>query len=258
MKILITNDDGIYAPGLWALVRKLQNLGEVLVAAPDREQSGISAAITLHHPLRVQKVKSEIAGIETYTVGGTPGDSVIMALCRLAAGRVDLVVSGVNNGPNTGDDVFLSGTVGAAMQGYFRGISSIAVSIDEVDSRYLDGAAGIAAALIQKIGVSRVPAYFLNINIPSLPTDEIKGVKITRLSTTGYQESVEEGHDGRRQYYWIKHQKIEKQNGKQTDTWAVNHGYVSITPLHSHIFKQKEPVLNGTITGLLPGIDQPL
>jgi 5'-nucleotidase len=111
MNILVVNDDGIYAPGLWALASELKRLGKVTVVAPDREQSGIGAAITLHHPLRLQKVKSEIRGIESYAVGGTPGDSVIMAINLLANDKFDLAVSGINNGPNLGVDIFQSGTV---------------------------------------------------------------------------------------------------------------------------------------------------
>jgi len=109
MRFLVTNDDGIYAPGLWALVKELIKVGEVIVVAPDREQSAIGTALTLHHPLRVQKVKAEVSGVETWAVGGTPGDSVIMGLSIFVKDKIDLVISGINNGPNIGDDVMISG-----------------------------------------------------------------------------------------------------------------------------------------------------
>ena len=252
MRFLVTNDDGIYAPGLWALVKELVNIGEVIVVAPDREQSAIGTALTLHHPLRVQKVKSEVPGVETWAVGGTPGDSVIMGLSTFVKDKVDLVISGINNGPNTGDDVMISGTVGAAMQAYLHGVSAIAVSIDEVESPYIGDAAKIAALLISNLELSSAkPKYFLNVNIPGLPFEKITGVKITSLSTTGYCDTAEQGYDGRRHFYWLKHQKAAGCAPRLSDAWAVAHHYVSITPLHKYLFGKTEPVLDGKITGLL-------
>ena len=252
MRFLVTNDDGIYAPGLWALVKELIKLGEVIVVAPDREQSAIGTALTLHHPLRVQKVKAEVSGWETWAVGGTPGDSVIMGLSIFVKDKIDLVISGINNGPNIGDDVMISGTVGAAMQAFLHGVSAMAVSIDEVDSLYIGDAAKIAVLLITNLDLSSAKAnYFLNVNIPGLPLRKMTGVKITSLSTTGYCDTAEEGYDGRRHFYWLKHQKASGCAPRLSDAWAIAHHNVSITPLHKYFFGKTEPVFDGKITGLL-------
>ena len=127
MKILVTNDDGIYRRGLWALAAELQRVAEVVVVAPDREQSAVGAAITLHQPLHYTEVEPMVAGIKAYSVAGTPSDSVILALGMLE--DVGMVFSGINEGANLGNDVLLSGTVGAALQGYFHGLPSIALSM---------------------------------------------------------------------------------------------------------------------------------
>ena len=128
MKILVTNDDGVFAEGLWALVRELKSFARVVVVAPDREQSAIGTAITLIHPLRVQKVRSPVSEVEAYSVQGTPADSVILALEKMVVDKADLVISGINQGLNLGNDVLISGTVGAALQGYLRGFPAMAVS----------------------------------------------------------------------------------------------------------------------------------
>jgi 5'-nucleotidase len=251
-KILVTNDDGIYARGLWALVTELKKISEVIVVAPDREQSAIGTALTLHHPLRVQKVKPEISDVEAYALSGTPGDCVIMAISNLAKNGIGLVISGINNGPNTGDDVFISGTVGGAMQAYWHGHSTIAVSLSEVDSKYIDNAARFTTFLVDRLNfLPKAQKYFLNVNIPSVPVQKIKGIEITHLSTTGYCDTVEEGYDGRRHYYWLKHQKTTRSVSRQTDAWAINRNNISITPLHSQLFGKSRPVLNGNVTELL-------
>jgi 5'-nucleotidase len=255
MKILVTNDDGIYAPGLWALVEKLAGIAEVTVVAPDREQSAIGTAITLHHPLRVQEVRSEVAGVKSYAVGGTPGDSVIMAIGHLAKNDVDLVVSGINNGPNLGTDVFQSGTVGGAMQGFMHGLSGMAVSIDAVDSAHLSHAAGMIVPLVRKItGVAAANKYLLNVNVPDVPATEIMGVRITQLDSTTLADTVEEGHDGRRHYYWLRYNKVQSKAAKFTDVWAVNRKYISVTPLHYCLFNRKLPDLKNHFSGLLADI----
>ena len=128
MKILVTNDDGIFADGLWTLVRELKSIAEVVVVAPDREQSAIGTAVTLRQPLRIQKIKSMVPEVETYSIDGTPSDSVILALEKLIKNRVDVVVSGINPSPNLGEDVHISGTVGAALQAYLHGFPALAIS----------------------------------------------------------------------------------------------------------------------------------
>jgi len=144
MKILVTNDDGILAEELGMLVKELKNIAQIVVVAPDREQSAIGTAVTLHQPLRVQKVRPMVPGVETYSVEGTPADSVILALSRLIKDKVDLVVSGINQGLNLGNDVPISGTVGAALQGYLHGFPAFAISVERGDSLYLDTAAKLA------------------------------------------------------------------------------------------------------------------
>ena len=239
MRILITNDDGIFAPGLWTLVKKLKNFAQVVVVAPDREQSGIGTAVTLHQPLRVQRIRPIVPEVETYSVEGTPADSVILALGKLVKNKIDLVVSGINQGPNLSDDVLISGTVGAALQGYLHGFPALAISVAAVDSLYLDNAARLAALLAKKIDSNSLPTnILLNINLPNLPLVKIKGVKITRLASESHVNTVEEGFDGKQGYYWVVRQKISIDTDRKTDIWAIEQGNISITPLHTNLFNK--------------------
>lgn len=239
MKILVTNDDGIFAQGLWILVKELRSIAEVVVVAPDREQSAIGTAVTLHQPLRVQQVTAMVPQVEAYSVEGTPSDSIILALDKLVRDKIDLVVSGINQGANLGDDVFISGTVGAALQGYLRGLPALAISIDGIDNLCLDNAARLATLLARKIVSNSLPTnIFLNINVPSLPLSKIKGVEITRLASKSHTDTVEEGHDGKRKYYWLVRQKVNKDADKKTDVWAMEQGNISITPLHTNLLNR--------------------
>ena len=237
LRILLTNDDGIKAPGLWALADKLQHQGRVVVVAPDREQSAVSSAITLHQPLRVSEVKPLVEGIEAYAVEGTPADSVILGLRMLMKDGVDVVVSGINEGVNVGDDVFLSGTVGGAMQGYFQGIPAIAVSVAMGESFHFEPPATLVALLASKIGSapSLNGRQFLNVNFPNLPLEDIKGLEITRLAHTGYVDRIEKGHDGKRDFYWIKRGRASQEVEHDTDLWAIQGGKISIAPLHNNL-----------------------
>lgn len=242
MRILVTNDDGIFAPGLWALVKELKNIAQVVVVAPDREQSATGTAITLRQPLRAQRVTPLVPEIETYSVEGTPADSVILALEKLVRDKIDLVVSGINQGPNLGNDVLISGTVGAALQGYLRGFPSLAVSVVAVDSLCLSNAARVATLLAKKIITNSLPAdIFLNVNLPALPLAEIKGAKITRLASKSHIDTVKEGFDGRREYYWLVRQQLNTNTDKNTDIWAIEQGNISITPLHTHLLHRPSP-----------------
>ncbi len=260
MKILVTNDDGVNALGLQALVNELHNIAEVVVVAPDREQSGVGTSLTLRHPLRVQKSLPVISGVDTYAVSGTPGDSVILGLSKLA-GKVDLVISGINHGPNLGDDALISGTVGGALQGYMHGISAIAVSLSGTDGNYFVDNETANFEVVARF--TRLLAYhvikadfkqsvFLNVNVPdSASESEITGVKVTRPSTTGYADNVEVGHDGRNEYYWLKHRKASDVAAANTDAWAIKRRNISITPLHTYLFGKKKPALDGHFTSLL-------
>ena len=193
MKILVTNDDGIFADELWVLVRALKEIARVVVVAPDREQSAIGTAVTLSRPLRVQKVRPLIPGVTAYSVEGTPADSVILALEKLVSGKVDLVISGINQGLNMGNDVLISGTVGAALQGYLRGFPTLAVSVSLRDNPSPNEAARVAAWLAAKIHAANISSgIFLNVNLPDLPLSEVKGVKVTRPASESHIDTVEE------------------------------------------------------------------
>jgi len=242
MRILVTNDDGIFAPGLWTLVRELKTIAEVIVVAPDREQSACGTAVTLRQPLRTQRIKPLVPDVETYAVEGTPADSVILALAKLVKDNVDLVVSGINPGPNLGNDVLISGTVGAALQGYLRGFPALAVSVAAVDSTCLNNAARVAALLAEKIMARSLPPdIFLNINLPGLSTGKIEQAKITRLASKSHIDTVEEGFDGRREYYWLVRQQLNTNTDNNTDIGTIEQGNISITPLHTELLHRPSP-----------------
>ncbi|MFC1864904.1 5'/3'-nucleotidase SurE [Chloroflexota bacterium] len=244
MKVLVTNDDGILTDGLWTLVRELKKIAQVVVVAPDREQSAIGTAVTLSQPLRVQIVRPMVPEVEAYSVEGTPADSVILALEKLVKNKIDLVISGINQGLNLGNDVLISGTVGAALQGYLRGFPSLAISISSVDSLYLDNAAKVAALLAQKITSNALPSpIFLNVNLPELSIAKIKGMKVTCLSSKSHIDTVEEGHDGKRKYYWLVRQRINRNIDVATDIGAIEQGNISVTPLHTYSDNESAPII---------------
>jgi 5'-nucleotidase len=232
LKILVGNDDGIYADGLWALAKELRDIATVTVVAPDRDQSGSGTSVTLRHPLRLVEIKSPLDGVAAYSVEGTPADSIILALRHILKDRVDLVVSGINEGPNLGDDVYISGTVGAALQGFFYGIPALAFSVAAFGSLHFDVAARLARLLVKEIadkGLSR--RMLFNVNLPNLPREKLDGIEITRLGEREYTDRIEPGHDGKRQYHWIMRGKSEWLSIPGTDIWALEHNKISVTPL---------------------------
>ena len=233
MRILVTNDDGIYAPGLWALATALRELGHVCVVAPDRDMSGIGTAMTLLEVVRVRQIPPKVDGVEAYLVQGTPADCVILATGVLYDEPFDLLVSGINSGSNMGLDVLSSGTVGGALQGYYLNIPSIAISVASLTDVQYEVAARTAAALARALANSPMPGpLLLNVNLPNVEPAGIERVEITRLGPRAYLENVERGHDGRRTHYWIKHNKlVDDQPTKGTDTWAVRNNRISITPI---------------------------
>jgi 5'-nucleotidase len=234
MKLLVSNDDGIYARGLWALAKGLTEIGEVVVVAPDREQSGVGPSLTLRHPLRVHRVEPSGTQVETYSVEGTPADSVILALRTLVKDEVGLLVSGINEGTNLGNDVLISGTLGAALQGYLNGIPTLAVSVAALKDGHLKAAVKLTVLLARRIITGALPGeIFLNINLPNLPLEEIQGLEVTRLAGMSYADLVEEGHDGKGDYYWIVRKKSEWNVDEGTDIWALENHRISITPLGS-------------------------
>jgi 5'-nucleotidase len=261
LKILVTNDDGIAAPGLWALVEELQSIAEVIVVAPDREQSGVGTSVTLHQPLRVRPARPILAGIETYVVEGTPADSVIIALRMLLKGKLDLVVAGINEGSNLGTDVLISGTVGAAFQAYFHGLPAIAVSVASFDNLHFEAACRIVSLLARQHSAGNLPQRFLlNVNLPNLPPDKIAGIEITELGERSHTDAVKRGgvkagHDGKRDYYWLEHGEPVSREEKGTDVWALKQNMISITPLHNDLTSHEQLTsLEGVRSSLLQGL----
>lgn len=228
MRILATNDDGVHSEGLRALVAELSGIARVTVFAPDREQSAIGTAVTLRRPLRLQVVMPLAPGADTYSVSGTPSDSVILALGR-SNDRIDLVVSGINNGLNLGEDVLISGTVGAALQGYLRGFPSMAISAP-YDNHHLETAARAASLLARRvIALSLATNLFLNVNVPDLPAEAVRGVRLTRLAHQSHINTVEAGGGDS---FRLVRQRRDSSINHDSDIWAVEQGYISVTPIY--------------------------
>ncbi|TAL66557.1 MAG: 5'/3'-nucleotidase SurE [Legionella sp.] len=229
MRILISNDDGVLAPGIRELAKILAEVAEVIVIAPDRNHSGASNSLTLRQPVRLRELDNG-----HYSVEGTPTDCVHLALTGFIEAPVDLVVSGMNEGANLGDDVLYSGTVAAAMEGRHLGLPAIAISMVGENIQHYATGAQIAKQLVSQITTHQWPAQtILNINVPDLPLEEIKGIQVTRLGARHAAEPIVKEHDPRgRPMYWIGPPGPEADAGIGTDFHAVNSGYVSITPLH--------------------------
>jgi 5'-nucleotidase len=233
MRILVSNDDGIRAPGLWDVVRELTQIADISVVAPDREQSGVGTSVTFHHPLRVNEEPAPVSGVTAYSVEGTPADSIILALrLPLVTEAPDLIVSGFNEGANLGDDVFISGTVGAALQGYFYGLTSIAVSVDASKGAMFGPAATLTRLLVQNLMKKRLSErVLLNVNLPNVALGNIRDIRITRLAERRRVDRIQEGYDGRRRYYWIARGDSQWSGKEGTDQWALEQTMVSVTPL---------------------------
>lgn len=230
MKILISNDDGYQAPGIVALHKALAEVAEVEVIAPEHNNSAKSNALTLAAPLYVHEAHN---GFRYVT--GTPADCVHIALKGLLGYRPDLVVSGINNGANMGDDTIYSGTVGAAMEAYLFGIPAIAFSQIEKGWAHVDAAAQVAQRLVQRIVREKMldgPTWLLNVNVPNLPVDELKPLKVCRLGRRHAAEKVITQESPRGEtMYWIAGAGGAKDSGEGTDFHATAHGHVALTPL---------------------------
>lgn len=227
MRILVSNDDGVHAEGIRVLSEALAACGEVIVVAPDRNRSGASHSLTLEVPLRVTR----IAETGYHAVKGTPTDCVHLAVNELVRPEPDMVVAGINHGANLGDDVIYSGTVAAATEGRHLGFPSLAISL--VGKTHFATAAHYAALLVKGMMVHPLPAdQILNVNVPDLPLDQIKGIRVTRLGNRHRAESVICTEDPRGQpIYWIGPPGSQQDAGEGTDFSAIEQGYVSITPL---------------------------
>ena len=224
--ILVTNDDGIHAPGLAALAAALEPLGEVYVVAPDREQSAVGHALTLHRPLRVEQL-----GERRYAVNGTPSDCVNLGVLGLLPERPVLVAAGVNHGSNLGDDVTYSGTVSAAMEGTLLGVPAMAVSQAEPEKGRFDAAGEVARAVATRLLVEGLPRQtLLNVNVPP---GKPAGIRLTRLGHRVYSaKAIREVDPRGRPYYWIGMGAPEWAEDEGTDIAAVQAGWAAVTPLH--------------------------
>lgn len=230
MKILVSNDDGYLAPGIEALAHELQRIAtEVTIVAPERNRSGASSSLTLESPLRAYPY-----GESHFYVDGTPTDCVHLAITGLLESEPDIVVSGINYGANLGDDVIYSGTVAAAIEGRFLGLPALAISLVGHEGKHFDTAAQITKQLVLELQNQSIPAdSILNINVPDLPLQSIKGIQVTRLGNRHKSEPVIKSKDPRgNPIYWIGPAGPEADAGEGTDFWAVKNGYVSVTPIH--------------------------
>jgi 5'-nucleotidase len=232
VRILLSNDDGVLARGLDALRAALEDAGEVFVVAPEREQSGASRSLTLDRPLRVRRV-----GERVYSVDGTPTDCVLLAvrgIPDMVQVLPDLIVSGINHGANLGDDVTYSGTVAAAAEGSLMGIPSLAVSLASWEPTHFESAARVARVIVDQVRERPLPAgTLLNVNVPDLPFEELRGTRVTHLGRRFYPDKIVAQLDPRgKPCYWIGGETPTWLPGEGNDFEAVEAGFVSVTPLH--------------------------
>ena len=229
-RILCTNDDGVHAPGLRLLAKVARAIGHVDIVAPDRQQSAVSHSLTLHRPLRATRT-----GDGQHVIDGTPTDCVLLAVNQLLETAPDFVFSGVNHGPNMGEDVLYSGTVAAAMEGTIFGIRSVAVSFASANEQHLEGYAGVLQDLLGNlVSQDDFPAdTCFNINLPDRPAEDVQGVQVTSLGRRVYADSLTRREDpAGRDYFWIGGGVMSWSGNDDSDFQAVENGYVSVTPLH--------------------------
>lgn len=239
-RILITNDDGIFAEGIQVLSQKLfkdhRDRVEIFIVAPDHERSAVGHAITMHRPLRVEPVRfMHNSLLKGWSINGTPSDSVKLAVEYILPHPPDLVISGINRGSNLGTDILYSGTVSAAVEGTLLGIPAIALSVTEYEDSNFDLAAEFASRLLPLLLDHKLPrGTLLNINVPR--GENIKGIEVTRLGTRHYYNTFEERVDPRgRSYYWLAGDVVDSQEEMGTDVAAVEQGLISVTPIHFDI-----------------------
>ncbi len=228
MRILLSNDDGYFAPGLRILADALRPLAEIVVVAPERNRSGASNSLTLDRPLTIRE-----AGNGFFYVNGTPTDCVHLAVTGLLDFVPDMIISGINDGANMGDDTIYSGTVAAAMEGYLLDIHSVAVSMSQHGAQHFDTAARVVAELVQRHQATALPApVLLNINVPDRPYEQLLGLRVARLGKRHKAEPVVRSTTPRGEaVYWVGAAGAAQDGGEGTDFHAVEHGYAAITPL---------------------------
>jgi 5'-nucleotidase len=232
MRILLTNDDGIHAPGLVALGQALAPLGDVVTLAPERPRSAMGHAVTLHKPLRIWPVKLPHGG-RAFATNGTPADCVALGTSEYVGQRPSLVVSGINLGPNLGVDMFYSGTVAAAMEAAISGLPAFAISIASYESADFEPAAQFARYLAEVVEARSLPkGTFLNVNVPPLSAAEMAGVAVTRQGRITYSNRIERRTDPRGMaYYWLTGDRVDEDDGADSDAAAVREGKISVTPV---------------------------
>ena len=230
--ILVTNDDGFLSPPLQTLATALEVLGEVWIVAPSSEQSAVGHGVSLHHPLRVKKVRDRFLHVD-----GTPTDCVMLAVNKLLPRRPALVMSGINTGPNLGDDVTYSGTVAGAYEGMLLGIPSIAISNASYEAREFDAIAQVGVILARHVLEYGLPVdTVLNVNVPQLPLEELQGFAITKQGLRNYGDEIHERKDPRGlRYYWIGGMRPDHIVHDGTDFEAIAENKISVTPLHRNI-----------------------
>lgn len=236
MHILLSNDDGYQAPGLKILADQLQPIANIHVVAPDRNRSGASNSLTLDAPMRPQLMENGFISVD-----GTPTDCVHLAITGLLEHEPDMVIAGINAGSNLGDDVIYSGTVAAAMEGRFLGLPAMAISLVGESFQYFETAARVAEFLLAKMNKHPLPAdTILNVNVPDLPWDMLKGFESTRLGRRHKSEPVVKTEDPRgRPIYWVGPVGKEEDAGPGTDFFAINSNAVSVTPIHIDLTQYK-------------------
>jgi 5'-nucleotidase len=227
--ILVTNDDGVHAEGLKVLREALSSFGEVVAVAPDRERSATSHSLTLSDPLRVKEIEEHVMSVD-----GTPTDCVLLALNGLLEERPGLVVAGINHGPNLGEDVSYSGTVAAAIEGTLQGVPAMALSMTGKPPYHFDTAASFIEKLVRTvIDKGMDPHMLLNVNVPNVPREEIRAVKVTKLGRRIYRDLIVKKVDPRgKTYYWIGGNEPSWEGDENTDFRAIESGMISVTPLH--------------------------
>lgn len=258
MRVLVSNDDGVDAPGIRILAEGLRNAGhEVTVVAPDRDRSGASNSLTLDVPVRLKRIDHY-----TCSVAGTPTDCVHLALTGMLEYEPDIVVSGINNAANMGDDVIYSGTVSAAMEGRFLGFPAVAVSLVtcKQEARHYETAARAAVEIVARLKADPLPAdTILNVNVPDLPWQEVRGFEVTRLGNRHRSEPCLPQSDPRgHTVYWIGPSGAEQDAGPGTDFHAVRTGHISITPIQVDLTRyQALEKVASWVDGLSAALDAP-
>ena len=232
MNLLITNDDGIHAPGIFAVKKALEKIADVLVVAPETERSAVGHAITLSDPLRVSEIRKDNTFFG-YAVNGTPADCVKLGIRCLTEKSIDVVVSGINMGPNTATNIIYSGTVSAAAEAVIMGIPGMAVSLTSFDVPEFDYSCSLTQQLVKKIVDYGLPeGTLLNVNVPPLPAEEIEGIIITRQGKGRYEEYFDKRVDpNNRTYYWMTGKRMNLDYEDDVDDVVVRHKKVSITPI---------------------------